>query len=153
MMDTHVLLVDDSEIESLALKSILEQRSYTVTVARDSLEAMAIIQVSPTPYDIIFIDWLMPGIDGVQLCMNIRQMNLMIDPFIIILTGNEWDGAEYTALTCGADDFIEKPFDSDKLCARLLLADRVIGYQRQILELSKPASDSILTSPQITDQA
>lgn len=143
-MDKHVLLVDDSEVETFALKSILEQRSYSVTVAHDSLEAMDIIQREAPPFDIILMDWLMPGMDGVQLCMNIRQMNLTIDPFIIILTGNEWHGAEYTALTCGADDFIEKPFDADKLCARLLLADRVIGYQREIIELRNPDEGSIL---------
>lgn len=146
-MERHVLLVDDSEVETLALKSILEERAYLVTVARDGIEAMEIIKSSPLEFEIIILDWLMPGIDGVQLCINIRQMNLAINPFIIILTANEWDGAEYTALTCGADDFIEKPFDSEKLCARLLLADRVIGYQRKIVELNKAGSIDSISSP------
>ncbi len=146
-MERHVLLVDDSEVETLALKSILEERAYLVTVAQDGLEAMEIIKSSPLEFEIIILDWLMPGIDGVQLCINIRQMNLAINPFIIILTANEWDGAEYTALTCGADDFIEKPFDSEKLCARLLLADRVIGYQRKIVELNKAGSIDSISSP------
>ena len=92
IMERHVLLVDDSEVETLALKSILEERAYLVTVAQDGLEAMEIIKSSPLEFEIIILDWLMPGIDGVQLCINIRQMNLAINPFIIILTANEWDG-------------------------------------------------------------
>lgn len=139
-MKRHVLIVDDSEIETFALKSILEQRSYAVTVAHDGEEALKILNQSNSEFEIIIVDWLMPGMDGVQLCINIRQLNMTIDPFIIILTGNEWHGAEYTALTCGADDFIEKPFDTEKLCARLILADRVVGYQRKIDELSNVAT-------------
>jgi DNA-binding response OmpR family regulator len=145
-MKSRVLVVDDSEIETMALKAVLEERSYEVTVAHDGIEAMELIRHPSNEFEIIILDWLMPGIDGVQLCINIRQMSLAINPFIMILTSNEWHGAEYTALTCGADDFLEKPFDSDKLCARLLLADRIVGYQRKIVELSKSASTGSVTA-------
>jgi len=138
-MKRQILLVDDSELEALAVKSTLEKTNYTVTVVESGLEALKLIETSDTDFEIIIIDWFMPGMDGIQLCINIRQMQLRINPFIIILTGNQWDGAELTALSCGADDFIEKPFDADKVRARLLLAERIIGYQHQLLELSKTA--------------
>jgi diguanylate cyclase (GGDEF)-like protein len=134
-MNCKVLIVDDNPIDLAVTENLIRHAKHEVTAVTSAHEALDIIN-SDSPPDIILLDWMMPEIDGLQLCVEIRKIALPVSPYIIMVTSNDWSGAEVNALDLGADDFIEKPVSAEKFLARLSVASRFIASQKKLLELA-----------------
>ncbi len=104
-----ILLVDDSKEFLESTKDILEQESFEVETALSGMEALEKIYHSAP--SIIILDIYMPGMDGLQVCKQIKEDILLNYIPVVILTGKEGIGDKEMVLNCGCDDYIIKPFE------------------------------------------
>jgi CheY-like chemotaxis protein len=112
-----VLVVDDDARSRNLLEIVLTIEGYGVVSAESGAQALALIeQQSP---DAVLLDFLMPGMDGPELCARIRGLPLQRRLPLIVLSGMDDPQARQAAREAGADDFIVKPFDRADLRARL----------------------------------
>lgn len=109
-----ILVVDDEEQIRRALKSILAQRNYEVVLAKNGEEALDL--AVDIPPDIIILDLALPGIDGLEVC---RELRAWFTGPILILSVKSSDSDKISALDIGADDFLIKPFSTGELLARV----------------------------------
>ncbi len=120
-----VLVVDDDEIMRLKLEKVLTEWGYHTTLA-DSGEAALKILRSPEPPRIVLLDWMMPGISGLEVC---RELATDVDvnwPHIIMLSVKDEKCDIVEALGAGAGDYIVKPFDTGELKARVNVGNRIV---------------------------
>ncbi|MBE9142078.1 response regulator transcription factor [Planktothrix mougeotii] len=111
---THVLLVDDEEALRASLTYALTKEGYTVTTATDGMTALKLFH-KQVP-DVILLDLMLPGIDGMELCWRIRAFSNIP---ILMLTAKDQDIDKIWGLEAGADDYITKPFNTRELLARM----------------------------------
>ena len=135
--DNKVLVADDDTVSRKVLTAFLEKSNYEVVTAVDgpsALEAM----LAPEAPCMAILDWMMPGMDGTEVCARIRSAGLKIRPYVIMLTAKTAKDDLAASLDAGADDYLTKPYNSVELLARLRVAQRTIHYQ---LELQKHIDD------------
>lgn len=130
-----ILVAEDNDTSRLILEAILIKWNYEVTSVSDGNEAWKKLQEKDAPR-LLVLDWMMPGINGVELCRRLRQ--LVVDPmYIILLTARDDKNDIVEGLRAGADDYISKPFDKDELRARIDVGRRVVELQTALLEKEK----------------
>lgn len=130
----NILIAEDDFISRKLLVTNLEQQGYSVNVARDGEEAWAMFNAIPVR--LVISDWLMPGIDGLELCRRIRQRPKTDYTYFILLTANVSDENNYhKAMQEGVDDFLSKPMDRHQLNIRMRVAERIIKSTSRIKSL------------------
>jgi diguanylate cyclase (GGDEF)-like protein len=127
-----VLVVEDSAVYRDMLASCLRQWGYDVTVAEDGMQAWEILQNNNAP-SLLVIDWILPGLDGIELCRRIRNRQTAPYPYIVLLTAQDEKQNLIEGLNAGADDYLTKPFDENELRARLRSGARILSLQGQLL--------------------
>ena len=110
-----ILVVEDEHLIANALKKGLEQEHYTVDVAFDGVEGLDL--ASSGDYDIILLDLMLPKIDGLEICRQLRNSQNNVP--ILILTAKSQLEDKIKGLNCGADDYLTKPFAFEELLARI----------------------------------
>lgn len=113
-MSTKILIVDDEKVFVKGLKYSLEQDNYAIDTAYDGYEALE--KTASKQYDLIILDLMLPGIDGLEVCQKIRQDSQVP---IIMLTAKGEDIDKILGLEYGADDYLTKPFNILELKARI----------------------------------
>ena len=136
-----IQIVEDDPISRRILEVNLLEWGYDVVIASDGGEAWEIIQ-SPEAPSLVISDWMMPVMDGLELCRKIRQMEKSGYIYFIILTAKGRKEDVIEGLEAGADDFLTKPFDREELKYRVKIGERIIKLEQQILKL---ASTDVLT--------
>lgn len=137
-----VLIVDDSEIDSLLCQKIVESLDYRPIAVSSASEALEILHKPGAP-DIIIMDWFMPEVTGIELCGHVRRMQHMVEPFILMMTANTDRHAEAEALNAGADDFISKPVNRIDMEAKLRLGRRLIKTQLELLVANQKLQEKL----------
>jgi DNA-binding response OmpR family regulator len=112
---TKVLIVDDEKAIRAGLASALNRAGFSVVEASDGLQALEMVTTQEP--DIIVLDILMPELDGRQVCRKLREQNIWTP--VIMLTQIDATGEKISSLEEGADDYLNKPFDSYELIARI----------------------------------
>jgi CheY-like chemotaxis protein len=130
-LGVKVLIADDEAVCRCILESTLAEGGFEVTIATDGLEAWRAFQ-NPNPPALAILDWMMPGMDGVELCRKIRQNPQTLPPYLIVLTARSDKEDVVSGLTAGADDYITKPFSRAELRARLEVGVRIVGLQTSL---------------------
>ena len=110
----HILLVDDELVLRTSLSFTLQQHGYRVTTAADGLSALR--QVAEQPPDLMVLDLMLPGMDGVEVCRRLRRHTQLP---VIMLTARDQEVDKIHGLRIGADDYVTKPFSSRELVARI----------------------------------
>ncbi|RZM22392.1 MAG: response regulator [Pedobacter sp.] len=110
-MNAKILICDDEQEILDITRLILEDEGFDVTSVLDSLSVEKLIEREKP--DILLIDLWMPGISGDQIVRNLRRNVLLSDLPVVVISASR-DGKEI-ALACGADDFLEKPYDINAL--------------------------------------
>ncbi len=151
----RVLVVDDEASLRGFLRALLEQLGFEVQDASDGRTALAIAeQWHP---DLVVSDWLMPGMDGLELTRTLRQTDEGKATFILLLTQLSDDDKLVEAFTAGVDDFIGKPLKPRVFAARLRAARRVITLRKEIeqdrLSFQRCAADFAATHRRLQDMA
>jgi YD repeat-containing protein len=111
----RILLVEDNRRLSHSLKASLGDDGYAVDVAYDGVEGQELAEM--TPYDVIILDIMLPGRDGLEVCRELRRQR--INTPILMLTARDAIEDRVRGLDSGADDYLVKPFALDELHARL----------------------------------
>ena len=127
----RILLVEDDDRITDPLAEDLRYQSHAVDIAYDGLAGWEFTQAAT--YDAILLDWMLPKLDGVQLCQRLRQSGCQA--YILLLTAKDATGDKVVGLDAGADDYLVKPFEVDELTARLrALSRRQPIYQSTVLK-------------------
>lgn len=129
-----ILMADDDSVSRTVLRATLRALGHQVLEAADGSEAWSILEEQEVP--LVISDWLMPKVDGLELCRRIRRRRHSKYVYVIILTAAGGKDAYLEGMKAGADDFITKPFDGDQLAARIRVAERVLNLQSQIKQLA-----------------
>jgi len=135
-----VLIADDEAVSRWLLESSLRRWGYDVVVAHDGDEAWRILQQPNAPQLVVF-DWLMPGLDGVQLCRAVRAHRLEPYTYILLLTTKRGQKNVVEGLEAGADDYIAKPFDPQELKVRLRTGKRILYLMDQVIAAREAMRD------------
>lgn len=126
-----ILVVEDEHLIAQSLKKGLEQEKFTVDVTFTGTDGYDL--ASTQDYDLLLLDLMLPGMDGITVCQKLRQSNNHIP--ILMLTAKGQTEDKITGLNCGADDYLTKPFAFEELLARI----------RALIRRPKEISTSILT--------
>jgi sigma-B regulation protein RsbU (phosphoserine phosphatase) len=129
----RALVADDDRGTALILKSALERMGLEVLVAHDGTEAWEVLQRDPG-IALTVLDWMMPGVDGPELCRRIRQDESHAHMYVILLTSRDASADLVAGLDAGADDYLIKPFESEELRARVQVGLRVHGLQEGLAQ-------------------
>lgn len=133
-----ILIAEDDHISRSILTGILPTWGYEVEAVSDGLQAFAQLTAPDAP-KLAILDWLMPGLNGVDVCRQVRQLPTSEPPYLVLLTAMEQKNHIVSGLQAGANDYITKPYDPDELRARLAVGTRVIELQeilvRRVAEL------------------
>ncbi|MGA1845536.1 GGDEF domain-containing response regulator [Deferribacter abyssi] len=127
-----VLVADDDKDAREVLSAFLSKLNYKVYEASNGIDAFELIKNNNI--SIALIDWIMPGLNGVDLCQKIRELNLNHYVYVIIVTGKSDKDDTLEALHKGADDYIVKPFSFKELKVRLFSAERIIKLENKLKE-------------------
>lgn len=138
-----ILIAEDDLISRRVLAATLEKFGYEVIVAADGAEAWDALQVPDAP-QLAILDWMMPELDGVELCQRVRSQPTQNPPYLILLTAKSGKADVVTGLDAGANDYLTKPFDSTELRARVQVGVHVLELQNilaaRIVELEEALS-------------
>ncbi|SDA13250.1 response regulator receiver modulated diguanylate cyclase [Nitrosospira sp. Nsp18] len=125
-----ILIAEDDTTSRLLFSATLRKLGHTVTAVEDGHEAWKAWQQGE--YPLLISDWMMPNIDGLQLCRMIRGEPGLQYTYVILLTSLDSKGSYLEGMDAGADDFITKPFDEEQLAARLRVAERILGLHNRL---------------------
>jgi len=129
-----VLVADDSIVSRHLLNATLSKWGYEVVIACDGDQAWEILQQPDAP-KLAVLDWLMPGMTGLEVCRKVREYERNRDAYtyILLLTSKSLKEDLIQGIEAGADDYIVKPFDQHELDARLRAGRRWIALQAELL--------------------
>jgi diguanylate cyclase (GGDEF)-like protein len=130
---TNVLIAEDDPIFRKLLQSRLQNWGYHVVAVEDGASAWDLLQKPDTP-DLLILDWIMPGIDGIELCRRIRERQRNPYQYILLLSGKDDKQDVVKGLDAGADDYLTKPFDISELRARLRAGTRILTLQHELIQ-------------------
>lgn len=114
-MTAHILLVEDEVKLARFIELELNSEGYQVSVAHDGMTGLTLLRESPP--DLAILDWMLPGLTGVEICRRIRTTGMTIP--VILLTAKDEVKDRVTGLDAGADDYLVKPFSIEELLARI----------------------------------
>ncbi len=120
----RILLIEDDHELRISLGDALAQQNYIIDIAGDSQEALQFLETFP--YDLLLLDIVLPGIDGITFCRQLRSRGFKM--LILLLTGRDATTDKAKGLDAGADDYLIKPFDLQELLARIRALLRRINY-------------------------
>lgn len=131
-MPLRVLIADDDAVSRRLLQAALSHAGYKPIIVVDGLQAISALQQPDAPR-LLVLDWMMPRMDGLQVCRAIRQRATGPYVYIILLTANDKTEEVVQGLEAGADDYLRKPFNAQELQARLRTGRRILQLQDQII--------------------
>jgi len=127
-----VLIAEDDPIFRHLLESWLQKWDYRVTAVENGMDAWNVLQQANAP-QMAILDWMMPGMDGVELCRRIRSQEHGPYRYLLLLTAKYEKQDVVAGLDAGADDYLTKPFDVDELRARVRSGKRILELQHALL--------------------
>ena len=123
-----ILIAEDDLISRRMLEAVLTKWNYEVVAASDGLQAWNALQTENPP-PLAILDWMMPGMNGVEFCRKLRQTQTHTPTYVILLTSKRQQEDVIEGLEAGANDYIRKPFDRGELRARIQVGERVVELQ------------------------
>jgi two-component system, cell cycle response regulator len=130
-MPMRILIAEDDSTSRTILTAVLTKQGYEVMATKNGAEAWDIMRKPDAP-KLAILDWMMPQMDGVEICRRIRTMETNEPPHIIMLTAKTEKVDIITALDAGADDYLTKPFDHGELRARVNVGRRMLELQTKL---------------------
>ena len=144
-----ILVADDDPVSCRLLDRLLRKWGYEVIAVRSGTEAWEVLQADHAPR-LALLDWMMPGLDGLEICRRVRLRASQPYVYIMLLTANDKVGNLVEGLESGADDYLTKPFHPQELRARLRVGLRMLELESNLVaaqeSLRFKASHDALTS-------
>ena len=128
----RIFLAEDETAIAGFLKEGLEEEGFAVDLATNGRDALEMVMINLNEYDIILLDWMMPGVSGIEICRSIRKENKTIP--VIFLTAKDTVDDTVFGLEAGANDYLKKPFAFEELLARIRVLLRNKTGEQNIFE-------------------
>ncbi len=139
-----ILVAEDDMVSNKLLVANLKKWGHEVVSVLNGKDAHS-KYLEGTDFDIAILDWMMPDMEGVEVCKRIKEHNAHSFAYVIILTAKTQTEDIVKALDCGADDYITKPFVAAELRARVMAGERIVTLERSlrksIVELEQALSE------------
>jgi diguanylate cyclase (GGDEF)-like protein len=129
----RILIAEDDPVSSRVLAATLMKWGHEVVVTGNGLEAWQVLRGENPPL-LAILDWMMPGMDGLEVCRKVRHETANSPTYLILLTAKSRKEDLIEGFEAGADDFLTKPFDRHELRVRLQVGARVVELQRSLAE-------------------
>lgn len=123
-----ILIAEDNAFSRTLLEKALQRAGYEVVAVESGDAAWEVLQEDDRP-QLAIVDWMMPGMSGVELCRRIRESDSTVPTYVVLLTAKTDKADVIEGFSAGADDFIKKPFDSGEVVARMLVGRRLVEQQ------------------------
>lgn len=126
----RILIVEDEPAISGFLKEGLEEEGFAVDVADNGRKGLELALDFVNEYDVMLLDWMLPGISGIEICRNVRKVNQQVP--IVFLTAKDTVDDTVFALETGANDYLKKPFAFEELLARIRVLMRKSSGEQSV---------------------
>jgi DNA-binding response OmpR family regulator len=127
----RILIADDDDVSRIALQAMLEKRGHEVIAAENGAEAWQVLQEVDSP-PLVILDWMMPELDGIEICKLAREHPGTKAKYLILLTAQGKKENILEGLRAGANDYITKPFDREELEARVNVGVKILNLQAEL---------------------
>jgi len=138
----RILVAEDQAVSRHILVANLRKWGYDVTAVEDGTQAWQALEAEDAP-QLAILDWLMPGMDGIEICRQIRQSPQRQPVYLILLTARRGQEDKVHGLQSGADDYITKPFNREELRARVQVGIRVLELQGALAQRVRELEDAL----------
>ena len=136
-----ILIAEDEKTSRKILETMLAKAGHDVVAVEDGLKALA--SIGKDVPDMLITDWMMPDLDGLELCRRVQALNLSRYLYTIFLTALTEKERIIEGLDAGADDYITKPFDRTELLARVRAGERVIQLEKWLRQKNTELSEAL----------
>jgi len=137
-----VLVAEDDPLVRRAVRTLLTKWGYDVVTVRDGNEAWQVLQKDDAP-ELALLDWMMPEVDGIDVCRKVRQMPDHKPVYIILLTARGRKDDITDGFKAGADDYVIKPFEQEELRARVHAGARIVRLQSNLAHRLRELEDAL----------
>jgi len=134
-----ILIADDDPIYRELMGGLLSGWSFDVVQADDGAQAMRLLREDPT-VRLALLDWMMPEMDGYEVCRRLRAQSEYDDLYVVMVTGTRDRNQILQVILAGADDYLIKPFDPMDLKIRIRNAIRLINLQDELRQKAQPTA-------------
>jgi two-component system, cell cycle response regulator len=138
-IENRILIAEDDPVSRRMLEAFLKKWGYQVVTAVDGLDAVRILESDQAPA-LAILDWMMPGLEGPEVCQRIRAYPDRPYVYILLLTARSQRDDLLRGLESGADDYLTKPFDAQELRARLRVGQRILDLQNGLIAAREESS-------------
>ncbi|HEX7400813.1 MAG TPA: response regulator [candidate division Zixibacteria bacterium] len=142
-----ILIVEDDEISKKMLQTILIKEGHSIAAVENGAKALEAIGKGIP--DILITDWMMPELDGLELCRRVRASHLPSYVYIILLTALTEKEKITEGLNAGADDYVTKPYDRTELLARVRSGERVIQLEKSLRQKNAELTEALVQVKQL----
>lgn len=132
-----ILIADDDPVLLKLLCSLLRKWGHESLCVSNGAEALKMLSGNDEELQIAILDWVMPGIDGIDICKKIRENSENRFIYLMLLTGRNEEKDIINGLDSGADDYITKPIRTEELKSRLAAGVRTVNYERKLREFNR----------------
>jgi len=136
-----VILVEDDPISSMIMKKNIEHWGYELEIFSDGLAAMD--RLKNDDYELVALDWMLPGVSGIDICKAIRENEGELKHYVVFITSKTATEELVEAFEAGADDFISKPIKIEELKARLNVGYRIVTLQKDLTQKIKEKKEAL----------
>jgi sigma-B regulation protein RsbU (phosphoserine phosphatase) len=143
-----ILIADDDLISRKTLEKTLCGWGHEVVTTADGLSAWKLLCEEEAPR-LAILDWMMPGLEGPEVCRQVRELERPVPTYLILLTSKDATGDVVSGLESGADDYVTKPFDRAELQSRINVGERVIALQQGLADRIRELEESLLRVKQL----
>jgi phosphoserine phosphatase RsbU/P len=150
-MAMRILIAEDDSTSRAMLAAVLAKSGYDVCEAADGDEALESLQHDNAPR-LAVLDWLMPGMDGIDVIRRIREIQTTNPPYLIMLTSMGSKADIIAGLEAGANDYLSKPFDPGELRARIEVGRRLVETQSALIESRLMLAEKVRELSQALEQ-
>jgi diguanylate cyclase (GGDEF)-like protein len=141
-----ILVAEDDLVTRRMLQAYLEKWGYEVVMVEDGQRAWQLLQ-QPNAPRLTLLDWMMPEMDGMSICREVRRLNIQPYIYLILLTARRYQEDVVAGLEAGADEYLTKPFDPYELRARLRAGARIVELQDSLIQAREALRDLAMHDP------
>ena len=137
-----VLIAEDDPISRLMLQGMLTDWGYEVQAVENGTEAWSVLQRDDAPR-LAILDWIMPGLDGVEVCRRVRDRLATVPIYLLLLTSRDAKADIAAGLAAGSNDYLSKPYDRDELRARVQVGCSTVTLQQNLADQVRKLEEAL----------
>jgi len=138
----RILIAEDDQISRRLLKATLERAEHEVVVTTNGAEAWDVLREGSSP-SLAVLDWMMPEMDGADVCRRVRELKKDKYTYMILLTARGQKKDVVAGLDAGADDYLVKPFDPQELRSRILVGQRIVNLESALAQNVRDLEEAV----------